>query len=499
MKMSGGLKITIYTILIMGSILTITTYTSGLTGDIITLNPSITYQKMTGWEMVAQAGQDDSSAFPNYQDQLFDKAVNEAGINRLRLEIKSGAENTTDSWSQYQAGIISYQTFRCLRYSTINDDNDPFNINWNGFQFAWFDSAIDKIVLPIKQKIEANGEKLHINLNYVAFTGQMRQTGCPSGLQYIHNNPDEYAELVLATYLHMQTKYGFVPDTWEVILEPDLVSEWTNKGNLIGQAIVAAANRLKANGFTPHFILPSTTSMANAVPYFDQAIQVVGALQYISEISYHRYGGATLGNLQNIANRAAQYNIGGAMLEWWNSANSYQTLHQDIKIGRNSAWQQGTVGGLVSNNPPTALYVIDDTNPSNPIITMGSKTRFTRQYYKFIRKGAVRIEAASNNTAFDPLAFINTNGGCVVVVNASTGGSFSLQGLPVGTYGIFYTTATQYDINLPDVTINANQALTTDIPAAGVLTVYAKSGGASDTVPPSPPQNLTVNLEVSLI
>ena len=232
----------------------------------ITLNPSITYQKMTGWEMVAQAGQDSSSAFPNYQDQLFDKAVNEAGINRLRLEIKSGSENTADFWSQYLAGTITYANYRCYRYSTVNDNNDPFNINWSGFQFAQLDNEVDKVVLPIKQKIEANGEKLHINLNYVAFTGQMRQTGCPSGLQYIHNNPDEYAEFVLATYLHLQNKYGFVPDTWEVILEPDLVSEWTNNGNLIGRAIVAAANRLKANGFTPNFVLPSTTSMADAVP-----------------------------------------------------------------------------------------------------------------------------------------------------------------------------------------------------------------------------------------
>src|SRR3989344_2439312 len=79
----------------------------------ITLNPSITYQKMTGWEMVAYAGQNTSSAFPNYQDQLFDKAVNEAGINRLRLQIKSGSEKTTDFWSPYQAGTISYANYRC--------------------------------------------------------------------------------------------------------------------------------------------------------------------------------------------------------------------------------------------------------------------------------------------------------------------------------------------------------------------------------------------------
>jgi len=102
--------------------------------------------------------------------------VHDAGINRLRLEIRSGAENSSDTWS--------------------------------GFHFSEMDDAIERIVNPLRAVIEADGEKLYVNVNYVAFTGQIKGAG------YIHDDPDEYAEFILATYLHLQDKYGWVPDSW---------------------------------------------------------------------------------------------------------------------------------------------------------------------------------------------------------------------------------------------------------------------------------------------
>ncbi|UCG57991.1 MAG: hypothetical protein JSU70_00515, partial [Phycisphaerales bacterium] len=61
--------------------------------------------------------------------------------------------------------------------------------------------------------------------------------------------------------------------------------------------------------------------------------------------------------------------------------------------------------------------------------------------------------------------------------------------LPVGIYGIKYTTAGQYDVDLPNQRIDAGQVLTTGIPGPGVLTVYAKSV-SPDTEAPSTPAGL---------
>lgn len=443
-------------------------------GAAITLDSSTRHTTMTGWEVVCWAGETNTAAFPNYIDEVLDKLVNEAGVNRIRLEVRSGVENDQDYWTQYRQGLIDYPTWRSVRYANVNDNADPDSINSSGFHFSEMDNTIDNIVLPLKQLVEANGEHLFINLNYVAFTAQIT-TG-----QYIHDDPDEYAEFVLATYQHLQNKYGWVPDTWEVLLEPDNVTQWN--GTTLGNAILAVRTRLEAESFTARFVAPSNTNMGNAVSYFDAMAAVLGPTlvhKYVTEICYHRYGGVSDANLQAIANRGVQYDIGTSMLEWWSDSNTYAVLHKDLDMGRNCAWERGGIAGIgTAPDNGTSLYIVDDTDPDNPVVMINHGTKFARQYFKFVRIGAVRIGAASNDGNFEPLAWVNTDNKWVVVVKAAAGGSFGVQGLPAGTYGIMYSTSNaQWGIDPGDQTITAGQTLNTSIPAAGVLTIYAKSVG----------------------
>jgi len=433
-----------------------------LSGNAIALNPAVRYQTMKGWEATGEAGQFYSAAWNNYKNALLDQAVNDLGLNRIRLEVKSGAENPTDYFTQWQAGQITESQFNAKRYEIINDDTNPNNANANGFKWSQLDATIENVVLPMRQRLQARGETLWVSVNYVDFGSSTFEH---------KNNPSEYAEFVLATYQHMQTKYGFVPNSWEIILEPDTaLASWSEAQ--VAQAVKAAGDRLTANGFVPNFVAPSTTSAAAAPAYIDQIAQTTGAMPYVSEFSYHRYCCASLSVLQSITMRAATYGKQTAMLEWIGA--DYNTLHEDLKFGRNSSWQQFTFGFPNEPDNGAQYYLINDTNPNNPIITIGSRTKLLRQYFKFIRSGAQRIEALTGNQNFDPLAFINANGKYVVVVKASAGGSFNIHTLPAGTYGIKYTTESQYNVDLPDVLIGSGQQLTTNIPAAGAITIYAR-------------------------
>lgn len=445
-------------------LISISSYAGAQEINLVTLNPSETYQTITGWEGTAYIGQE----HPNYltwRDEMLDKAVNDLGLTRVRLEIRSGSENPVDYWSRYQNEDIPYQEWRSHRYATINDNNDPNEINWNGFHFSELDHTIENVVLPMKKLLEDNGEKLWINLNYVAFTGQIGED-----LHYIHDNPEEYAEFVLATYLHLQDKYGWTPDTWEILLEPDNVSQWN--GRLIGQAIVETAERLKTHDFNPRFVAPSNTNMGNAITYFDNMIKIPGVLDYLEEFSYHRYGGVSTENLEAIAQRAVKHGVNTAHLEWIGA--TYNQLHQDLEIGRNSAWAQFTIGGPNTGSDNGGSYfLVDNPDSTNPTARMANRTPLIRQYTKYIRPGAIRIDAQSNNPRLFPLAFINQHDRYVIVVKTLREQSFFIEGLPGGTYGINYTTTRGENTELPEQTITFNEYLSVEMPSNGVITIYS--------------------------
>src|SRR3989344_8854043 len=100
------------------------------TTNTITLNPAVKYQTIKGWEAVNQSGQTDSPKFSQYKDYLYDQEVNDLGLNRIRAEIKPNTAGTA-------------------------------------FDLVNFDARLDDTVIPIKQKLEARGEKLWINVTYV--------------------------------------------------------------------------------------------------------------------------------------------------------------------------------------------------------------------------------------------------------------------------------------------------------------------------------------------
>ncbi|HYN09272.1 MAG TPA: glycoside hydrolase family 30 beta sandwich domain-containing protein, partial [Vicinamibacterales bacterium] len=154
------------------------------------------------------------------------------------------------------------------------------------------------------------------------------------------------------------------------------------------------------------------------------------------------------------------------MLEWWGLGNTYQTLHEDLTVGRNSAWQKGVFFDSFGCQFGQTIGF------TAGVPQLCAETLVLRQYMKYVRPGAVRIGATSSSGTHSPVAFLNTDGKYVVVVKAEGTGSFSVSGLPAGTYGVFYTTASQYNVNLSNVTISAGQALSTSMPGVGVITIY---------------------------
>jgi hypothetical protein len=444
----------------------------------VTVDRGTQYQTFDAWEATGYAGQD-HAAFASFRDLVMTMAATELGITRLRLEVRAGVENDVDYYQQFQGGSIDNATWRGRRYTNVNDNADPDVIEPAGFHFTELDESVGEIVIPLRNAVEAAGGTFEVNLCYVAFTGQNAM-----GTQYIHDQASEYGELVQATYEHLQSVHGFVPDYWEMILEPDNTTQWT--GMVIGRAMVEVGARIEALGHTPRLIAPSNTNMTAARNFFDALAMVPGALDHLAVLSYHRYGGTGASVAQDMADRAEAHGIKTAMLEWIGAG--ADELHEDLKVAHNSSWQQFTLASPYPGDDGGAYLRVDASDPDNPVVTLGSRSRLLRQYMKYIRPGAVRIAASSDDAVFDPVAFLDPRGTDVVVVKATAGGSFAVHGLAAGDYDAVYTTDDETAVSTGPLSLADGAALDVSIPAAGVVTIYGRppSGDPDDPIDAGP-------------
>ena len=425
-------------------------YTTVAAPATITVDTSARFQQMVGWEATAQAGQG-TAQFDGYQSELMDLAANDLGVNRIRIEVASGAENTVDYYAQYRAGTITSTQFNAQRYAWVNDNGDPNTINPAGFKWSKLDEGVEATILPLRSRLAARGEALYVNLNYVSFGGSTAQQSAA-----------EYAELILATFQHMQSRYGFVPDAVEIILEPDNNTIRTGAG--IGGLIATTGARLAAAGFHPDFIAPSVMNMGNAVTYLNGIAAVSGALTYLTDVAYHRYSGVSDANLNAIRTRAAQLGLRTSMLEHIGSG--VEDLYKDLTLANVSAWQQYTLAYPTSDNGAQYYYI----SGGRPVA--GSRTHALRQYFRYVRAGAYRVAATSLNSSVRPVAFVNPGASMAVVLHIDAPGTYSVGGLRPGSYQVEMTNGAGTLVSMGSVTSVAGGSVTISPTQTGVLTLY---------------------------
>lgn len=419
----------------------------------ITVDTLQRYQVIRGWEATAQVGQTDFASVP-WADAVAAAAVGDLGINALRLEVRSGAENPTDWFAKWRNGDISGSEWRTHRYEVINDNGDPSISNAAGFHFTDLDLAMQYAVLPVRQQLEARGEALYLNLNYVAFSQDQGSAQL---------DPAEYAELMLVVFKHLQDTYGFTPDAIELILEPDNNTPWT--GARIGQAMVATATRLAAAGFHPDFIAPSVMNLGAVPGFFDPMVQIPGALGAVREISYHRYQGVSDGHLTAVAQRGSLYGLRTAMLEHIGSG--ADDLYKDLTLANVSAWQQYTLAYPSTSDNGGAYYMIQNGTP-----VLASRSRGLRQYFRYVRAGAHRVRGTSDNADLRSVGFTNVGGAPVVVMHTTKSEVIAIVGLRPGRYEV--TTSVAGTPTLGETVVGADGELRFSAPVAGVLTAFWK-------------------------
>jgi len=427
-------------------------------GTTVTVNTAVKYQTMSGWQANAQAGQW-LAGYAQWRDAALDRAAAD-NINRLRVDIRSGIENPRDAFTEWQAGLITESAWNCVRYSTVNDNASSGVLDMSKFSFGELDTAMTRVVLPLRQRLQARGEVLGLTMTYVAFLNS-----CGGG-QYVHSDPEEYGEFAVAVMNHLRDRFSVVPDTWEIINEPDNTSGvWSV--NRIQAAIIAIDRRLKQAGYQTLLIAPSHSSAATALN-FSQTLLASPAAALIDQIGWHRYDGPNNSIVQTLGNMAAARGITTAMTEHIGSG--YENLITDLTLGRASTWEQFVLAYPTSDNGAQYYTVQGST------VTTASRTKFLRHYFRHVRRGAVRVDATSSLSSIVPVAFRNTNGLVTVVMKYNSAGTITVGGLPAGRYGVGFESETTSDGTLPDITVGSNGVATLSLQSRGVVVLYGRSG-----------------------
>lgn len=387
----------------------------------VTIVSSERFQTMDAWEATAKmwefdkrANRFDDSWMP-VRDKILTTMIAEGGINRLRLELRSGAENPVDHWSRFRAGKLSYTDFKAHYYEKINDNADPALLNPKGIQFSELDFRVENFILPALRIAKQLGRPMRFTLCYVDF-GWTAKKGKLSHAA----TPEEYAELIAAAYAHLKQKYGLEPAALEIILEPDNGDNWDGKA--IGNAIVAVSKRLEKQGVKAPIIAPST-SVARKMPrYFDELASVPGAAERVSVLSYHRYGKQPTPEVHDaIRARARRIGARTAMLEY--TLADANDLFEDIAAGV-SSWQQYGIAtpdlGSYAT-PPGNLLRVAHLKQGTPVIETLPATTALTAIFRGVDPGAVRIGTRSDQKWASAIAFRNPDNRLTVSIKADLG------------------------------------------------------------------------------
>lgn len=412
---------------------------AGLTGTAsaevaVTVDASARHQTILGWETVPRMWEYDKinnrfdGSWMPMADKIFDALVNDVGINRLRLELRTGAENPVDYWGQFERGDISYKKMKAHFYHRINDNTDPMVAEPGNFQFSFLDFQVEHIVLPIKRRLEARGEELYLNLNVVDFKGG-------EGISdfSLAASPREYGELIDQAFRHLETRWGLRPDALEIMLEPENTSGWN--GKTIGAAAVNAISRLEASGPVPEIILPSVVNAKNAVPYFTQALNVPGLREHVGAISFHLYSGNSNPVIRDIADTAKKYGVRAEMLEYTKGTDA--ELFRDLTVGNATAWNLfSIIGHREPDKTEPGLSVLLYGDAATGRVGLSHQGRVLAPVFRAVRRGAVRIDATSSSDAVRTAAFVNADGGMVVAMRVpdQSPQDVALSGIAEGRY-----------------------------------------------------------------
>lgn len=425
----------------------------------VVVNAATRYQRIDGWEATTGTAALDP-ADPTLYDPtsatasaaMIDLLVNELGVNRLQLPIRSGWLSDADYFAQWVAGSIVYEDYRASRYETIHPGGT--------YYFGEFDWICDNLLAPFLTEMAARGEVPQVGLVFIDFV-----QAYPVGYD-LSTDTTLYAQIVKTYHDRLISRMGVTPDSVDILLEPENCGGWNN-GTRLGNAIVS----LRAALPNVHIIAPSMTAATSTIAIGNDIEAVSGALAAWGTVGYHRYDSPSSGDIAAIKTWADARGKKTGQTEWFNA--TIDTIFEDVLVGGVSLWQKWATVSRTSGASPSTYYWWDDNCTNLQFATNSSHMQL---FFRYVRQNADRIAASLPGALASIAAFENPNGKMAVVIKrTSASGSVDFSGLQPGPYGVRHIpNASTTAQDNTDVDVAADGTVTATIPQ-GYTTLYARN------------------------
>lgn len=431
-RLVAGLGLVVLSLLVGARLLS--TWASAQAPTTVTISPAITYQTMRGWGADWSLTRDVNFVSQETRDQLVEEAVNDLGLTFLRC---------------------------CFGRLTepFNDNSDPLSINWSAFYDALtLDSEVSAGLGLFKQKVEANGEPPTFLLN------RDWENSAPSWMSHA-----EFAENTAATILYLRERHGINVNFTTIDNEPTNFDPYTPA---VQQAMIKVIGpAFERLGLSTKVALAEGISAQSTWTFVDFMKNDAAVWPYIGFINWHLYG--TNDPYRSfIRDFAKTKGIPTGQTEYPASIND---LMNDLTSGGVSYWTRYHLAGFGSG-PSTGGFgttFVADVNGTS--FWRNSEYWKFRQFMRYVRPGAVRIEATSTNPSMRSFAFDQSGKTTVVLVNSGGETSCTVQGLSAGSYGVSQAIGGQV-YSERGVQSVSDSTLTIPVPAGSILTIYPYSG-----------------------
>ncbi|MBD3239584.1 MAG: hypothetical protein GF331_03290 [Chitinivibrionales bacterium] len=386
----------------------------------ITLDQSATFQTIEGFGTSAFDPQDDDPAF-------IDMMVNDLGMTALRLYIDEDFE--------------------------INNDNaDPNSLNLSGCNLNGSDLVGH--MRNLRYLKDAGLDKLMLTV--FSPPAWMKTNGSTIGGKLRTDMYDEFAEYYTAfiKYVKQETGidvYALSPENepaweqwyWSCVYTPEQMRDITK---VLGR-------RLDAEGLSTEIAAAEDLISNNWGAYFGYTNTDPEARDYLHSIAVHAYedGVAPSSGSATRWGRLADAGSLSGKSTWMTETSGYSInnnwLDQDIEFGKGAFTYACAIYSALRYANLSLWLWLAPNNPSWGALQEGmchhknktNKYYVSKQYYRYIRPGAVRIGAESDDASVYALAFEHAGEQTLTVVLLNTSSST--------------VSATVTGVNLPQLTI----------------------------------------------